>query len=93
MQKYKLLIHSALIASMVCLIGLSSCSHADAGDFQVDSRRDLATMKRKIRAAQFLQRATFGPTIEQIDELAERMQQIGVTRACTSGSTRSSINR
>ena len=54
-----------------------------AGTFQVESRRELSLMKRKIRAAQFLQRATFGPTVEDIDRLAQRMQRIGVKRACS----------
>ncbi|KAA5544435.1 DUF1800 domain-containing protein [Roseiconus nitratireducens] len=53
-----------------------------AGTFEVESRRDLAVMKRKILAAQFLSRATFGPTIETIEALAERMGQIGTRRAC-----------
>ncbi|MGI9474982.1 MAG: DUF1800 domain-containing protein [Rubripirellula sp.] len=52
------------------------------GTFEVDSSRDISLMKRKIRASQFLHRATFGPTIEQIDALAARMQQVGVRRAC-----------
>lgn len=55
---------------------------AYAGTFEVQSRSDAALMKRKVRAAQFLHRATFGPTIEQIDELAGRMRQVGVRRAC-----------
>lgn len=54
-----------------------------AGTFEASSSRELGVMKRKIRAAQFLQRATFGPTIEQIDALAERMGQIGTKRACS----------
>lgn len=40
-------------------------------------------MRRKQRAAQFLQHATFGPTQESIDELANRMLQVGVQRACS----------
>lgn len=55
---------------------------AQAGTFEVGSRREIAVMKRKIRAAQFLSRATFGPQIEQIEALAQRMGQIGTRRAC-----------
>lgn len=57
-------------------------SVADAGTFEVSSRRDAAVAKLKTRASQFLQRATFGPTIEDIDALAVRMGQIGTRRAC-----------
>lgn len=53
-----------------------------AGTLEVEQRSDIAMMKRKVRAAQFLQRATFGPTIEEIDALAVRMQEVGVYRAC-----------
>jgi uncharacterized protein (DUF1800 family) len=53
-----------------------------AGIFEVDSQRDVQLMKNKVRAAQFLQRATFGPTIEDIEALASRMQQVGTRRAC-----------
>lgn len=63
-------------------IVLISILTVSAGTFTLDSRAEVSLMKRKIRAAQFLHRATFGPTIEQIDELAIRMRQIGVRRAC-----------
>ncbi|MGB0595167.1 MAG: DUF1800 domain-containing protein [Rubripirellula sp.] len=53
-----------------------------AGTFHVDNRDEFALVKRKVRASQFLHRATFGPTIEQIESLATRMQQVGVRRAC-----------
>lgn len=67
----------------VALVGvLWLASLASAGTFEVSSRRELVMMKRKIQAAQFLSHATFGPTIEQIDALAERMAQIGTRRAC-----------
>ncbi len=56
---------------------------ATAGDFLVDSRAEIGLMKRKIRAAQFLNRATFGADEEQINELADRMRQIGIARACS----------
>lgn len=65
---------------VVCLA--VSCLTVSAGTFEVASRRDAALMKSKIRASQFLHRATFGPTIEQIDSLAARIQQVGIRRAC-----------
>ena len=55
---------------------------ASAGTFEVESRRDIRMMKCKLRASHFLHRATFGPSIEDIDALAQRMSQIGTTRAC-----------
>ena len=68
------------------LIGLNVMSTGEttvlAGDFVVESSRDIGYAKRKVRAAQFLHRATFGPTIEQIEELALRMSEVGVRRAC-----------
>lgn len=69
-----------LCSTLLLIVGITSPSIA--GTFQAESRGDAMLMKRKIRAAQFLQRATFGPTVEQIDELAARMQQVGVRRAC-----------
>ncbi len=66
----------------VLVLIASLAVNVSAGNFTVDSRSEAALMKRKVRAAQFLHRATFGPTIEQIDALAARMQQIGVRRAC-----------
>lgn len=52
-----------------------------AGEFPVSSARELRLMKAKIRAAQFLSKATFGPTQESIDSLARRINEIGFQRA------------
>ena len=52
-----------------------------AGNFPVENARDLRLTKAKIRAAQFLSKATFGPTQDSIDELANRITQIGLRRA------------
>lgn len=73
-----------LVCGLLGLWILGNCfsERARGGTFDVESRRDAALMQRKVRAAQFLHRATFGPTIEQIDALAARMQQVGVQRAC-----------
>ena len=61
---------------------LAAAALAAGGTFELDTRSEAAWMNRKVRAAQFLHRATFGPTIEEIDQLAARMQEIGVRRAC-----------
>ncbi len=52
-----------------------------AGSFRIDNWRDLVDTYYKLNAAQFLSRATFGPTQEEIDELAERMRRQGRRRA------------
>lgn len=75
------------------LSGLSAClallllsvsvfdTTARAGEFPVDNPRDIRLMSAKVRAAQFLSRATFGPSQETIDELAARIMQVGYRRA------------
>jgi uncharacterized protein (DUF1800 family) len=47
------------------------------GTIAVDQRRELQTVEAKVRAAQFLTRATFGPTQPQIDQLASEVEQLG----------------
>jgi uncharacterized protein (DUF1800 family) len=47
------------------------------GTIAVDQRRELETVEAKVRAAQFLTRATFGPTQPQIDQLASEVEQLG----------------
>ncbi|WP_372895257.1 DUF1800 family protein [Stieleria sp.] len=68
---------------LVTLIGSSSLDPAvsPAGEFPVKSSRDVRLMKAKVRAAQFLSKATFGPTQESIDSLARRISEIGFKRA------------
>ena len=56
-------------------------SQARAGEFPLNSSRDVRVMKAKVRAAQFLSKATFGPTQESIDELAARIAKVGYKRA------------
>ena len=73
-------------AILVCSVGLAcgpfSPQSADAGTFEAASRQELRLIQQKVRAAQFLSRTTFGPTIAEIEELAQRMLQIGTRRAC-----------
>ena len=57
-------------------------SSADAGTFEADNGREVRAIRHKIRASQFLSKATFGATQEQIDDLAERIGQVGYRRAC-----------
>ncbi|MEM9826845.1 MAG: DUF1800 family protein [Planctomycetota bacterium] len=71
LQRFSLFVAAALLFPVVLW----------AGDFQVEDWREGREVKNRIRAAQFLHRATFGPTMEQIEELADRMRQIGDRRA------------
>lgn len=52
-----------------------------AGTFDVASRDELNALMVRLRATQFLQHATFGPTDAEITALADRMLQIGVLQA------------
>lgn len=66
----------------VCVVGvLLAAPNVSAGDFVVESARDVRMVKARIRAAQFLSKATFGATQESIESLAVRMRQIGYRRA------------
>ncbi|MFK8114604.1 MAG: DUF1800 family protein [Rubripirellula sp.] len=65
------------------IVIVAACSTVTlAGTFDAQTRADASMRKRQVRAAQFLHRATFGPTIEEIDALAVRMKQVGTRRAC-----------
>ncbi len=52
-----------------------------AGTFTAGSSSESTLFEYKVRAAQFLNMATFGPTSSDIDTLANRMQSIGVAGA------------
>lgn len=52
------------------------------GKFPAANGQEVRVIRNQIRAAQFLSRATFGPTQESIDELAGRIGQVGYRRAC-----------
>ncbi|TWU62882.1 MULTISPECIES: DUF1800 family protein [Crateriforma] len=68
----------------ILLAAVMSCFHgtsARGGDFEVFSRNEMIDVMVRVRATQFLQRATFGPTQDEIDAMTMRMRQIGVTAA------------
>lgn len=84
MRKQRDRLRLALTAFFVLTFLVTAClvdKPADAGEFVVQSSRHVRLMKAKIRAAQFLSKATFGPTQESIDSLAKRINQIGFRRA------------
>jgi len=64
-----------ILAITVALISLGGV--AQAATFITDSKSELAVVEAKIRAAQFLSRATFGPTKPDIESLATRIQEVG----------------
>ncbi len=74
--------------SSVAVLILLSCSTLNAGTFLIDvedginDRAQMTDIMARVRATQFLQRATFGPTNKSVTELANRMTQIGVNAAC-----------
>ena len=67
---------------LATLLVLLAAASASAGDFVVESNAESTALRRQIRAAQFLQCATFGPTSEEIEALSVRMGQIGIRPAC-----------
>ena len=54
-----------------------------AGTFEASSPGDVRVIRSDLRAAQFLSKATFGPTEAMIDSLSTRIRQVGYRRACT----------
>ncbi|MGI9308509.1 MAG: hypothetical protein ACR2P6_04545, partial [Gammaproteobacteria bacterium] len=52
-----------------------------AGSFPVDSRSDFKIQKARLQAVYFLNMATFGPTTESVDALADRIRKIGAKSA------------
>lgn len=73
---------SALLVAAICF-GFLGCAAGicRAGTFEVNSRSELTELMVQLRATQFLQHATFGPTEADVDRLSKRMMQIGVTQA------------
>jgi hypothetical protein len=69
----------AILAVSVALISLGSV--AQAGTFITDTKSELAVVEAKVRAAQFLSRATFGPTKAELESLAARIQEVGARAA------------
>lgn len=59
----------------------SSNSLLLAGTFEVETRTELTRLMIELRARQFLNHATFGAKDSEVEALADRMMQIGVTRA------------
>ena len=68
------------LGTFLVLVNLSSPTYG--GTFEAESRGDVRKIRSDLRAAQFLSKATFGPTQEMIDTLSNRIRQVGYRRAC-----------
>lgn len=62
---------------------LTSMSLSYGGTFEAASGSDVRKIRSDLRAAQFLSKATFGPTQAMIDSLSTRIRQVGYRRACS----------
>ncbi|MEM8732875.1 MAG: DUF1800 family protein [Planctomycetota bacterium] len=65
---------------LALLLGFAS-PLVHAGTFEVKDKNEAVELMVRLRATQFLQRATFGPTDEEVEGLTRRMLQTGVVRA------------
>ena len=73
---------ACLITSLVVIGDFGLMPTAEAGNFQAANSREVREIRAEIRAAQFLSKATFGPTKAEIDDLAADIKRMGVRRAC-----------
>jgi uncharacterized protein (DUF1800 family) len=69
----------AVAVAAALLLGLAPS--AQAGTFTVSKRSDIAELEARVRATQFLGRATFGATKADVDSLAQRVLALGDTAA------------
>lgn len=63
------------------ILGATLAQVCPAGEFVASSNREVGEIRRKVRAAVFLTKATFGPKPAEVNALAVRMQQVGRKRA------------
>ncbi|MEM6978987.1 MAG: DUF1800 family protein [Planctomycetota bacterium] len=81
MQRRRLL---GLLAGILFALGfVGPAQISSAGDFEVTTRTEMIDLMLRIRADQFLRRATFGPTDDEITTLVDEMRSKGVIQACT----------
>lgn len=71
-----------LLTCFVVFLASLGTPQSDAGTFEAARARDIAVIRAKIRASQFLSKATFGATQQEIDVLGQRINQVGYRRAC-----------
>ena len=80
-------VQDGLSARSVLILGtalvlLNSANRSHGGTFEAANRGEVREIRSDLRAAQFLSKATFGPTQEMIDTLSDRIRQVGYRRAC-----------
>ncbi len=75
------MLRSVMCILILLLVAALPTKSSFGGEFQVGSRSELSDLMVQLRATQFLQHATFGPTESEVNALASRMRQIGVRRA------------
>ncbi len=66
---------------LVLFLSVVSIQSSHAGVFEAQGSEDATLLKYRVLASQFLSRATFGPSIDEINSLAQRMTQIGALKA------------
>ena len=66
-----------LRAAALLLAVSTHAAYVSAGEFPTASENEFREILNKVRAAHFLSRTTFGPTTGDIDDLADRIAQIG----------------
>lgn len=75
------------LASVCCWVVLAAFPPAppmaSGGTFPVADADEMKELMVRVRATQFLQRATFGPTVAEIDSLTAQMMQDGVVKAAS----------
>ena len=74
---------SSVSVVLLALLTVVPAGILQAGTFEVDSRSELNRLMVELRARQFLQHATFGPTDADVEALADRMMQVGVVRGAS----------
>jgi len=67
----------AALAVVMALVAGASL----AGSYIGERRADIERFENRVKAAQFLSHSTFGPTRQQIDDLAARMDELGAESA------------
>jgi uncharacterized protein (DUF1800 family) len=74
---------SSVVACALLSTSLFSTSITLAGTFIVQDQNEQQELIIRLRATQFLRHATFGPTDAEIESLAARMSEVGITRAAS----------
>lgn len=72
---------SASARYLALLLAVAVTSQVSAGDFTVSGRSEYRTLRSQLQAVQFLARATFAYSEQDINALALRIRQIGHKRA------------